>query len=122
MARSISNSASMRWTASSAMGEIAAGFPPLALRSDVGQHEELAPAMGPAGRLQDRAWTSTGSIELLMSPSMPVICSVGAPPERRHATRVVAGMAQWLIGERARIDRLVIEQMRLRSESPMNPR
>ena len=36
-------------------------------RGDVGQHEELAPAMGPAARLQDKAWTSIGFVELAES-------------------------------------------------------
>jgi hypothetical protein len=34
---------------------------------DVGQHKELAPAMGPAARLQDQARTSIGFVELAES-------------------------------------------------------
>jgi hypothetical protein len=33
------------------------------LRGDVGEHEELAPGVGPARRLEDRSGTSLGAIE-----------------------------------------------------------
>ena len=34
---------------------------------DVGQHEELSPCVGPACRFEDRAWLSSGLVELAVA-------------------------------------------------------
>ena len=47
-----------------------------------------------------------------------VIASIGDPPEG-HARRIVHGMMVWAIGERARLDALVHDAIRMQTRSSL---
>jgi hypothetical protein len=77
MPRSMSKSASMRRTASSATGEIASADLPLPeVARDVGQFEELAPGMRPAERAPHRRGRAVGPVEV-------VVAAIGVRRENR---------------------------------------
>ena len=67
MSRSMSKTASMRLTASRAIGEIGVALAAASVRGDVGQFEELAPRVAPTQRLDDRAWLAIGKIQSVVA-------------------------------------------------------